>query len=79
MINIWFLICILVIAPRVYVEIPLWSSRRELLFWAVLFGFLTYYIFRSNDKKIEMSMINICFVVCILIFAPFIYILSSLY
>ena len=74
MFDICFLICILVFAPCVYIEIPLWSTRSELHFWAIVFGFLTYYIFRSYDKKFEKFMINISFVVCILVFAPFVYI-----
>ena len=37
-------------------------------------GFLPSYIFRSYDKKFQKSSINICFVVCILVFAPYVYI-----
>ena len=74
MFNICFLVCILVFAPCVYIDIPLWRSRSELNFWAIVFGFLTYYIFRSYDKKFEKFMINISFVVCILVFVPFVYI-----
>ena len=74
MFNICFLICILVFAPCVYIEIPLCSTRSELHFRAIVFGFLTYYILRSYDKKFKKSMINISFVVCILVFVPFLYI-----
>ena len=93
----------------VYIEFPLGSSRRELHFWATVFGFLTYsgvmtknlevydqylfcplhfsicshckyrassretkdVVFRSYNKKFQ---INICFLVCILVFGPNVYI-----
>ena len=101
MINICLLICIIVFARCVYLELLLGSSRRELVFWAKVFGvlhlrelmelqegapFLGYNICVSYSevmtKKIERSMISICFVNYILVFAPFVYIelpiLSSL-
>ena len=38
--NICFGASILVLAPQVYIELPLGSSRRELHFWAMGFGLL---------------------------------------
>ena len=115
-INICFVVCILVFAPYLYIELPLgssifghwdfgslhiqeqWQKISEVynqyllcclhfsicslgIYWApsrelqegapsLMNGILAPYIFRSNDKKIQKSTINICFVVCILIFAP---------
>ena len=37
-------------------------------------GILAPYIFRSNDKNFKKSTIDICFVVCILVFTPQLYI-----
>ena len=39
-IDICFVVCVLVFAPQVYIELPLGSSRRELHFWAMGFGLL---------------------------------------
>ena len=49
-----------------------WAPSRELQEGAPFLGngVLAPYIFRSNDKKFQKSTINICFVVCILVFAP---------
>ena len=63
----------LLFAPQVFTELPLGSSRRE----GAPFlsnGILAPYIFRSYDKKFQKSTINICLVVCILAFAPQVYI-----
>ena len=59
MISICFVVCILVFAPFVYIELPILSSLRELHFWAM-----------NYDTKIQKSRINICFAVCIFVFAP---------
>ena len=37
-------------------------------------GIWAPYTFRSNDKKFQKSTTNICFVACILVFAPYVYI-----
>ena len=113
----------LVFAPKIYIELPLWSSRRELHFWRMGFGFRSFdkknsevsdqyvlccfhssicflyiselplwssmelqegvpflgngilpsFIFRSCDKKFQKSPLDICYVVCILVFAPYVY------
>ena len=41
-INICFVVSNLVFAPYKYIELPVGSSRRELHFWAMAFGLLTY-------------------------------------
>ena len=42
MINICFVVCILLFAPQVYIELPLGSSKRELHFWTLEYCLLTY-------------------------------------
>ena len=66
-INICFVVCIIVFTPYLDIKLPLRSSGRELHFWAIR----TPCTFRNYDKKFQKSRINICFVVCILIFAPY--------
>ena len=71
-INICFVVCILIFAPYVYIELPLWSSRRELHFWAMGSGLLIHSGAITN--KIPRSTINICYIACILVIAPYVYI-----
>ena len=75
-INICFVICILVFAPYVHIELPLGSSRSELHF----LGYVIWapYTFRSYDKKFQKSAINICFVDCDSVVAPYVYIVFPL-
>ena len=66
--------------PReLYTPVPssiYWAPSRELQEGAPFLGngILAPYIFRSYDKKFQKSTINICLVVCILVFAPQVYI-----
>ena len=55
----------------IYIELPVGSSRRELHFWAMGFGLLTHS--GAMTKKSQKSTTNICFVACILVFAPYVY------
>ena len=72
MLNSCFVVCILVFAPQIYIELPLGSSRRELHLWTLEYCLLTYS--RSYDKKFQKSKINSYIVVFILVFAPQLYI-----
>ena len=51
---------------------PCRGIREGALFLAN--GIWAPYTFRSNSKKFQMSTTNICFVACILVFAPYVYI-----
>ena len=72
MINICSVASILVIAPYVYIELLVGSSRRELHFWAMGSGLLIHSGAFTN--KIPRSTINICPVASILVIAPHVYI-----
>ena len=63
-INICLVVCILVFAPQVHIELPLGSSRGELHFWAMGFGLLFHL---GALKKIQNSLIYIGPVIYILL------------
>ena len=71
-INICSVASILVIAPYVYIELLVGSSRRELHFWAMGSGLLIHS--GAFTKKIPRSTVNICPVASILAIAPYVYI-----
>ena len=71
-INICSVASILVIAPYVYIELLVGSSRRELHFWAMGYGLLIHS--GAFTQKIPRSTINICPVASILVIAPHVYI-----
>ena len=71
-VNICPVASILAIAPYVYIELPVGSSRRELHFWAMGSGLLIHS--GAFTKKIPRFMINICSVASILVIAPYVYI-----
>ena len=74
-IDIYFFVCILVFAC-IYIQLPLASTRWKLQEGALFLGkgILGPYIFMCSDKKFQKSTTNICFVVCILVFAPQVFI-----
>ena len=53
-----------------------WAPCGELQEWAPFLanGIWAHYTFKSYDKKFQKSRINICFVVSILIYSPYVYI-----
>ena len=75
MINICFVVCILVFAPYVYIELPLGSSRRELRFWEMGYLLLIYLgAITKNFRSLQaISALQVRFL-CLL----HMYILSSL-
>ena len=74
-IDICIVVCVLVFAPYVYIELPLGSSERELNIQQFDLGSL--YIQELWKKMSEVNNIYLLFV-CILVFAPFVYMFSSL-
>ena len=69
-INICSVASILVIAPYVYIELLVGSTRRELHFWAMGSGLLIHS--GAFTKKIPRFTINICSVASILVIAPYV-------
>ena len=69
-IIICFVVCILVFAPYLYIELLVGSTRRELHFWAMGSGLLIHS--GAFTKKIPRFTINICSVASILVIAPYV-------